>query len=199
MTVGAENNQKTWYLPKKVLTHCSPFFDAALNGKFVEASSKTVNLPEDDPVAFEMWATWLSLGNCEDLFGDIGCYASPHVQAWKLGDKLACPAFKDHVMFQLVDLCDASVDVWIDMVGHAYEGSSPGSKLRRCCVDFYMWDKLQGVLVENADELIAIFKGLPEFLEDVVKQDLKTGKDSVPYPLEIKHRYYENPAFKPGA
>ena len=47
---------------EKVLTHCSTFFAAALNGGFAEGISGSVNLPEESPAAFEMWVTWLYIG-----------------------------------------------------------------------------------------------------------------------------------------
>ena len=194
MTVGAENKSKTWYLPKKVLTHCSPFFDAALNGNCVEASSRTVHLPEDNPVAFEHWATWLSLGKYENLSECID--ECDYVRAWNLGDKFACPAFKDHMMFQLVNWFENVANLWDGPARLAYEISSPGSKLRRYFVDLFLNDKLHGRLADDADELISIFKELPEFLEDVVKREVKLGYRYSP--LGEKHRYYENPAFKPG-
>ena len=197
MTVGASSEQKTWYLPKSVLTHCSPFFDAALNGNFVEASSKAVDLPEDDPIAFEMWATWLSSGKCKDSFEYQSCnYA--YVRAWILADKLACPAFKDHVMSQCLDWFDSDV-LWLGMIKVAYEVSSPGSKLRRLFVDWFVWDKLNGDLTEDADGIIKFLRELPEFSEDVVRREVKAGRGIIQSPLEKQDQYYENPGFKPDA
>ena len=198
VTVGAEGGQKTWYLPKKVLTHCSPFFDAALNGSFVEASSKAVNLPEDDPLAFEIWTTWLSLGKCQGLF-EFSSFDHAYVRAWILGDKLACPAFKDHVMFQFIHWFDSAVEIWPDLVHTVYEVCPPGSKLRRLFVDWYVWDKLRGRLAERALEFITLLKELPEFLEDVVTREVMAGTEITDCALEKRHQYYENPAFKPDA
>ena len=175
MTVGAESEQKIWYLPKKVLTHCSPFFEAALNGSFVEASSKTVDLPEDDPMAFEMWATWLSLGRCKDSF-EYGIFDHAYVRAWSLGDKLACPAFQDHVMSQFLDWFEDDGDLWLDAIPIVYEVSSPGSKIRQLFVDWFVWAKLNGCLEQDADEIIKFLRQLPEFSDDVVRREVEAGK-----------------------
>lgn len=201
MTVGADSNQRTWYLPKKVLTHCSPFFDAALNGNFAEASLKAVDLPEDDLIAFEIWATWLSLGTLS-----LGRWEGPfyyadfdhsYIRAWVLGDKLVCPAFKDHVMFQFLDQCDNGGDVYLDQIRLVYGVSSPGSKLRRLFVDWFVWDKQSKCLANYKDEIIAFSAELPEFMKDVLVAEVVADKDTSSDPSEHKYRYYENPAFKP--
>ena len=194
VTVGTESKQKTWYLPKQVLTHCSPFFDAALNNNFAEASSKAVNLPEEDPAAFEIWTTWLSLGNCSASF-ECNSYHHAVVRAWILGDKLACPAFQDHVMFELLSMIHSGVDLWLDTIQVAYGVSSPGSKIRQFFVDWFVWDKLEGNLEQNADEIIKFLRQLPEFSDDVVRREVTAGKEVTRSPLEEQHRYYENPAF----
>ena len=198
MNVGTESKQKTWYLPEKVLTHCSPFFDATLKGNFAEASSKAVNLPEDDPDAFEIWATWLSLGTCKDVF-EFDSYDHDYARAWILGDKLACPAFQDHLMFQFLTWFESGVGLWLDTVQVVYEVSSPGSKLRQLFVDWFVWDKLNGDLEKDADGIIIFLTGLPEFSNDVVRREVTAGKEITRSPLEEKHRYYENPAFEPSS
>ena len=198
MVVGTESEQKTWYLPEKVLTRCSPFFDAALNGKFAEASSKVINLPEDDPMTFEIWVTWLSLGKCKDLF-DPCCYDNYYVRAWILGDKLACPAFQDHVMFQFLSWWVSEKGLYLDTIQLAYELSSPGSKLRQLFVGWFAWNKLNGSLRQEADEVITFMREQTEFSEDVVVREVEAGANIGRSPFKEKHRYYENPAFDPDA
>ena len=181
-------------MPEKVLTHCSPFFNAALNGNFLEGNSKALSLPEDDPVGFEMWATWLSLGRRANFIDD-NSDEEDCVRAWKLGDKLACPAFKDFVMLQLLCWFEDDPELLTDTLALAYDGSSPGSKLRRFFVDILVSEKLQGHLAADANEFIDFLKETPEFLEDSAKEEMKAGKNSVLKPWQERHRYYENPTF----
>jgi hypothetical protein len=61
--VGSGDDTKKRFLPKKVLTHCSPFFAAALNGNFSNSVTKRVSQPEDDPEAFEAWVLWIHYGD----------------------------------------------------------------------------------------------------------------------------------------
>lgn len=44
---------------KTLLSNASPFFASALNGPFVEATSNTLALPDQEPAAFEILYTWL--------------------------------------------------------------------------------------------------------------------------------------------
>ncbi|KAK5172962.1 uncharacterized protein LTR77_003084 [Saxophila tyrrhenica] len=47
---------------KDLLTSASPFFAAALNGKFTESLDQTVRLPEEKPEIFEWFLQWLYTG-----------------------------------------------------------------------------------------------------------------------------------------
>ena len=162
----------------------------------MESSSKAVNFPEDDPIAFDILVIWLSLGR-----GLINSYADcdeSYVRAWKLGDKLACPAFKDHVMFLLVECFERGEGISTATIDLAYDGSSPGSKLRQFFVELFVWEKLQGHLAAEADEFITFLKERPEFFEDSAKHEMLGGKDAVRIPWEKRCRFYENPMFAPG-
>ena len=79
--------------------------------------------------------------------------------------------------------------------------SAPGCKLRRLYTDWFAWcfawGKLNGCFSEYKYEVLALTKQLPEFLEDVLEAELQADKDTIPDPSKHKHRYYENPAFKP--
>ena len=163
----------------------------------MEASSKTVDLPEDDPMAFEIWATWLSLGNCgngDDCEDEYPNFDLAYVRAWKLGEKLACPAFKDHVMSCLLSWSRSSI-LGSEIIRSVYEDSSSGSKLRRVFVDMYVWYKLEVDLDMDAQKFIDILREIPEFLEDSVKREMEVGKYNNPW--EDSVQYYENPAFEP--
>lgn len=147
-------------------------------------------------MAFEMWATWLSLGKCKDSF-EYAEFDHAYVRAWSLGDKLGCPAFQDHVMSQFLDWFGDGGDLWLDTIQVVYEVSSLGSKLRRLFVDWFGWDKLNGYLNQDADGIIKFLRQLPEFSDDVVRREVMTGQKINQSPLKEKHRYYQNPAFKP--
>ena len=113
--------------------------------------------------------------------------------------KLACPAFKDHVMSRLLDWFDSNGWFCIDTIELVYQVSSPGSKLRWFFVDCFAWDKLNGFLNHNTDEIIMFLRDMREFSEDVVRREVEAGTETNLSPVEKKHLYYENPAFNPDA
>ena len=85
-------------------------FAAALNSGFAERISGSMNLPEENPAAFEMCVTWLHIGllgpkslpfkiaEVADLDYVLNFdFEEALTGPWKLGDKLVCPAFQDNV------------------------------------------------------------------------------------------------------
>jgi hypothetical protein len=58
--VGPE--KKEFRIHKNLLVAASPFFKEALNGRFAEAGSQQVSLPEHDPETFELFCDWLYAG-----------------------------------------------------------------------------------------------------------------------------------------
>ncbi|KAI4249484.1 MAG: hypothetical protein L6R42_008971 [Xanthoria sp. 1 TBL-2021] len=79
VTVRVGSSNDTWTIHRRLLTHHSPFFAAALNGSFNESTTKTVELIEDDPSAFMLFVLWLYSGepkfNSNDGLPKIACLA----------------------------------------------------------------------------------------------------------------------------
>ena len=104
--VGLPDQSTTWYLPKQLLTCHSPFFAAALDGRFAEAYFMIVSLPEDEPAVFGLFVQWLYLGHCkvdsEDNVINLGLIRGfQPAKAWILADKLGCQTFQDRTILQL--------------------------------------------------------------------------------------------------
>lgn len=57
LTVGPE--KEIFKLHKGLLCNASPFFKAALEGKFVESTNQAIDMPEDDAVMFRYLQLWL--------------------------------------------------------------------------------------------------------------------------------------------
>jgi hypothetical protein len=62
INVGKKPRQQSFDVHVALLTARSPFFKRALNGNWAEAIERVVNLPEDDPKAFEMYVHLLYTG-----------------------------------------------------------------------------------------------------------------------------------------
>lgn len=167
---------------------------------------EAVDLPDDDPMAFGLWASWLYLGKREQLPRDAGDDLI-YVRAWILGDKFACPAFKDYVMLKLLEWFDPGIVVWGDSdeefpteaIILVYQVCLPGSKLRQFLVEWFVWAKLNGHMREFEKEIIAVSKQVPQLFEDCLRMEIKAIKAAAPDLSTHKYRFYENPAFKPDA
>ena len=200
MIVGTAPNKDTWHLPKELLINSSPFFAAALNGSFAEATSKVIKLPENKPDAFALFIQWLYVGEIatsicpadhdDDNDDDHLCCSLIIIQAWILGDKLGCSIFKDLAMLRLISLFDHWV-IDANTVRTAYQGSAHGSQLRKFLLDqvrYETWDKR---LLSSTDEWLSLARDCVDFGEDFMKAILTNGKDIVKNPSEQKEIYLE--------
>ena len=209
MVVGPTGNTKTWYLPKKLLVNASPFFAAALNGSFAEATTKVVDFPEDNTDAFALFIRCLFVGEISgDLFdsegtrsGDeiLGTYDAStygllyatntlvYLQAYILGDKLGCSVFLDHVMLELIR--------WYETTGERilfiYEQSGLGSKLRRFAIDLFRYDLQNGHLPKDTATFVSASKIAEDFALDFLKACVEEDCGEAIWPGSEKGRYME--------
>ncbi len=185
MIVGTSPNTKTWQLHKELLIDSSPFFAAALDGSFAEATSKVIRLPEDNPDIFALFIQWLNvgdfaLGSCtadhtkdyDHYYHDDYHYCRASIlidiRAWILGDKLGCSIFKDLAMLRLIRASDTwSTDA--TNVRTAYEGSAHGSKLRKFLLDEFRHEAKADYLSDDADEWVLLARDCVDFGDDLVK------------------------------
>ena len=57
--VGEDEKKRTFEVFKGVLCFYSGYFNAALNGRFIEAQEGIVKLPTEDPEIFELFRHWI--------------------------------------------------------------------------------------------------------------------------------------------
>ncbi|KAL8851034.1 MAG: hypothetical protein Q9221_004024 [Calogaya cf. arnoldii] len=160
--VGTGEAMQTWTIQKKLLTHHSTFFAAALNGFFTEATTNTIKLDKDNPQAFQVFVQWLYTGRfvvysyreCDQdiAFKCCGPEANFLCAVWALGDKFNCHAFQDHAMLQFLVL-HMDTYLQLDVLADAYKLSSSGSKLRQFVVDEFIHETLDGRGKENIERL----------------------------------------------
>ncbi|KAL9025528.1 MAG: hypothetical protein Q9180_007649 [Flavoplaca navasiana] len=171
--VGSGEEVKSWAIHKGLLTHHSPFFAAALNGSFKESTSNVVELIEDSPEAFELFAYWLYTGDLAPSDLAPGAKGLPRIAclAWALGDKLQCPVFQDRAMLQLLAYHKRE---WFmeDTIRLIYNISPQGSKLRSFVVDVICYDRLvdrsPGIAI---DGIMAVEDFNRDLLDRLVKFD----------------------------
>ena len=211
MVVGPTGNTKTWHLPKKLLVNASPFFAAALNGSFAEATSKVINLPEDNTDAFALFTRWLFVGKISgDLFnykdrltGDeiLGTYdagtddllyatISVYLQACILGDRLYCSEFQDLAMLELIDNHHFEY-LAAETIRVIYEQSGLGSKLRRFAIDTFRLELQDGDVLNDTITFVSASKIADDFALDFLKSCVEGACGQAIRPDKQKGRYME--------
>ncbi|KAL9032508.1 MAG: hypothetical protein Q9180_006459 [Flavoplaca navasiana] len=188
VNVGSGGDAESWIIHKRLLTHHSPFFAAALKGNFAESATNTVSLVEDDPDAFKLFVQWLYSG--ELALGELASYSKslPRVAclAWALGDKLQCPVFQDRAMLQLLAYHKREYLVE-DTVWLIYNVSPPGSKLRSFAVDVACYDKIEHrPLGIGVDGIMAVEDFNRDLIDGLAKFDRTDGEED---PCDEGSRY----------
>ena len=198
MVVGPTGNTKTWHLPKKLLVNASPFFAVALNRSFTEATTKVIELPEDNTDAFALFIQWLFVGEISgdkilqtyDInYGLLKAKATLiYLQAWTLGDKLGCPIFLDLVMLELIQQYHGLASESILFI---YEHSGPGSKLRRFAIDSFRYDLQRGYLSKDTATFVSTSKIAEAFGLEFLKACIEEDDWEALKPQNHKERYLE--------
>lgn len=145
LRVGKENVFFQVHLP--VLCDASPAFNAAFRGEFLEASSRSIDLPEDDPEAFERLVQWLYTKSY-DILPSAEEYSDDDKMIFMRLAKLYVAADK----YGIVRLKNDVVDRWYKTqadriqrpniehaVDYIYENTTSGSKLREIVVAHFVW------------------------------------------------------------
>ena len=192
MTVGSQDAATTWHLPKALLTRQSPFFAAALNGSFAEAKLNSIAMPDDDPDVFRLWVQWLYVGRITCQILRVEDINNVLVKAWILGDKLDCHIFQDIVMMELLACHSPKVErplIETSTLRAAYEGSAPGSKLRKWALNFFLFEigkDRDGTFPALQRNILWVSetKGIEDFSQDYMEASVEfllQGKPDNPY------------------
>lgn len=147
----------------------SNFFASALNGRWKESGARAIEMPEDDPDDFTIYATWIhhrtiptSTGDTDEHYGEE---ESALISAYGLGEKLGDDDFCDAALDVLVEICNMRDDanVWLSeaAVTKVYEVCLPGSPLRKMVVDLWLchgkkswFDQPEGITAHLSKEFL---------------------------------------------
>ncbi len=165
-----------------MLCHHSTFFDSALNGRFKEASEKSVSLPEESESTFAIFVAWLysqKLISQEDG-RDSPCSIEELIKLHIFGDKLGMDKLKDDVMSHFIESLTGlkASETAFKLVSHIvliYNNTPDGSSLRKLLADVMVYDnKIPDFITSNPHAA----SWTPEFLRDLLVASLNVRMGS---------------------
>jgi hypothetical protein len=138
-SIGCTRNSvsDSWFLPKNLISHFSPFLQAACSGPFRETQEGRIELPDDDPTVFGLFVEWMYYGSYDIL--PPTTYSSTDAKCWVLGDKLLCGEFKNYALGRLYRRHVSTyfgLPVSCEEVQYAWENTASDAKLRQFYGDF---------------------------------------------------------------
>ena len=152
-----------------------------------------------EEAAFELFTQWLYLGELDFDGGSVS--SNTLVTAWTLGHKLRCPAFKDHVMVQLIN-SHHERGIKPRTLRNALEYPWSGLKLHKWAIDqfhakttygFTGYDDQKEDDPSDWDTLKKLAKDVKAFSQNFLEACLDAGQDvnRVKKPWENGQQYME--------
>lgn len=97
--------EKSWHLPRALLSHVSPYFRAVIQDSL--GASASIKLEDFNPTAFATFVQWMYYGTYDPQLEVPGPpVGAHHIDAWILGDKAEAPAFQDLAMSHIFSQYD---------------------------------------------------------------------------------------------
>lgn len=119
-------SEKRFVCHANLLTAQSPFFEAALSGRWLESEEKLVRLPEQAPTAFSIYLNWRYTGavDLSDGEDNAGTYTTPEGaikenQGPRFSRLVRCSVLAD--MLQDHAFSNALIDSYFDLVEITYQ------------------------------------------------------------------------------
>jgi hypothetical protein len=94
--------EKSWHLPRALLSHVSPYFRAAIQDSSGASDTASIKLEDFNPTSFATFVQWMYYGTYNPQWEVPGPpVGDHHIDVWILGDKVEVPAFQDLAMSQI--------------------------------------------------------------------------------------------------
>lgn len=127
---------ETWCLPMNLVSHYSPYAKEICSSSF-QGSCEQLTLQDHQPVIFGLFVEWLYYGS----YQGFSAVSNPNIdaQCWVLGNKLLCIEFQNYAMRRLYYQHTRPMfgrPMTCDDVRYVWGNTSPGSKLRKFCMNF---------------------------------------------------------------
>jgi BTB/POZ domain len=151
---------------KDVVCSQSPFFSAALNGRFIESSSQQLELPDCDAKAFDHVILWLYQSRLEPLeyfFKDKKPTYFTLLDLYATADQLDIEGLRNAVVNRVAELAEKTNSVPTPTDTYIlYDAIRENSPLRELILDLFAFKKTDNLIATHPDEWH------PSFLRDLV-------------------------------
>ncbi|KAL8694755.1 MAG: hypothetical protein Q9218_000681 [Villophora microphyllina] len=195
--VGTEPRQDKYVPHAELLCHWSPFFKAAITGKFEEAETGVIKLPNDEPRVFDIFQDWL-YNNSNKAVLNLGPFDAGDVSLllalWVFGDKYQVPGFQNAAMEALRTRTINEPRIFrLKDIQFAFGNTLDESPLRKFIVDLYVWEgaigESIGKFLEEAYPNAFITGVVQGYTTQFARPSPKTVKNNRPYASNAT-RYY---------
>ncbi|KAL5316642.1 hypothetical protein ACEPPN_015691 [Leptodophora sp. 'Broadleaf-Isolate-01'] len=127
ISVGEGSKKQEFHIHKRLLCQKAPVFDRMFSGNFAEGQIGEALLPEDDPKAFDMFASWLYRSTVKDLGHEPGDF----IDLFAFAEKYGIVCLMDSTMDSFIGfLIKKKTRPGINHFPRAYARTHYGSKLR---------------------------------------------------------------------
>jgi len=131
--VGTGDTQRTFEVFKGLLSFYFGYLDSALNGHFHEASERTVKLPSEEPLIFDLFRYWIHTRRFypSTLEPSVLLDYDALAKLWVFGDAHLVPLLQNTVIEILAEkILDTLTAPEEEVIGFIYENTVPDSPLR---------------------------------------------------------------------
>ncbi|KAI5203377.1 hypothetical protein E4T39_04152 [Aureobasidium subglaciale] len=177
--VGSE--RRHWSLHRNLLCHHSPYFESEFLANESQKSSKRseLDLPDQDPVGFELLVKWLYQGTLDDTSDmtdenkydySVACH-----KLYLLCDKFDLPLLKNESIDRYRQgLLEAQLVPDAEEINDIYRSSPPGSPFRKLMAQIAARQIMDPDSEKKAESYRNCFNDNPDFAVDMVNA-IKAG------------------------
>ncbi len=190
-TIKVGPKEKIFLIHSSFLSAASTFFKAAITGKFKEATTNEIKLPEESAETFEHFVRWLYGGCKEDLTPTedpsiCGAKIKRIIDLYIFADKIDCQELKQEMVRELYHLVVESRPFAYnhDSVEYLYSRPIAAEPLREITVAFWVWYCDVEVFKTEVSVQNLLAKA-PEFAQEaLIEMGRRFGQEGATNPLE---------------
>ena len=206
ITVGKDETEKTFLIPRDFLARSGLFPQDMELKASSDGSVEPISLPDESPIVFSYFFYYIYYFDVRfpdipefkpddtDVQTQREQYVSELCQTWVFGDKYSIPGLQNCAMYKLCEILGARYSeggncLTLDCMRYCYENTEPGAKLRHIVADHVIRIENRGHATE--EDLLSILSVYRGFARDVLEaqQEWDSIKNEVVYRECFRPKY----------